>query len=162
MKKSIAAEVPTDEGPRAARPISQKAVVLVADDDPNDRDLLRYAVGAACPSLQMEFVHDGTEAVEHLCNEACETPDLIVLDLRMPRMNGLEVLDWMQSSFAGKASVILLTGSENPDHAEAAVNCNALLRRKPRSLADWIDFARELSCQVEKRTSLANARGNGI
>ena len=60
--------------------------ILVVDDDPHIRQLLVFALGKA--GLAAIEAGDGEEAVTRI---AAETPDLVILDINMPRMDGLEV-----------------------------------------------------------------------
>ena len=60
--------------------------ILIADDDPHIRELLAFALGKA--GLDTVEASDGEEA---LARAATHKPDLIVLDINMPRMDGLEV-----------------------------------------------------------------------
>ena len=75
------------------------AVILVADDDAGDRILIGESLQATeiCPQVQM--VADGEEAMEYLYRRgryqvpaSAPRPDLILLDLNMPRLGGKEVL----------------------------------------------------------------------
>lgn len=60
--------------------------ILIADDDPHIRQLLAFALGKA--GLETREVGDGEEALAAV--EACR-PDLLILDINMPKMDGLEV-----------------------------------------------------------------------
>ena len=74
-----------------------RPVILVAEDNPTDELLLRRAIARAGLEVQPEFVHDGSEAVNYLeCLDRHPAPALLLLDLRMPRMDGFQVLEWLQ------------------------------------------------------------------
>ncbi len=77
--------------------MSAHPVILVAEDDFSDQVLLRRAFEKAHLDVHPEFVSDGVEAVEFL-EEANHEPHLalLLLDLRMPRMDGFQVLEWLQ------------------------------------------------------------------
>jgi two-component system OmpR family response regulator len=66
------------------RPMSHR--ILIVDDDPHIRQVLSYALGKA--GMQIVEAGDGESA---LAAVAAERPDLVVLDINMPRMNGLDV-----------------------------------------------------------------------
>lgn len=60
--------------------------ILVVDDDPHIRDLLSFALGKA--GLETDQASDGEEA---LAAVEARPPDLMVLDINLPRLNGLDV-----------------------------------------------------------------------
>jgi CheY-like chemotaxis protein len=94
-------------------------VLLAADDDENDRELFKMAARTEHVGVRIQPVKDGCEAVQYLMGEdryADRTqypfPDLVVLDLKMPRMTGLEVLDWLRSHPAcAQLPTVMLSGS---------------------------------------------------
>ena len=103
------AEVLAGKAARAAAPAAAGAArrrfeVLLVDDDPADLQSLGIAVGLA---HRVTTARDGLEALNHI---KAITPDLVVLDMVLPRMTGLEVLRQMTSSPAlSKVPVILVT-----------------------------------------------------
>lgn len=92
--------------------------VLLADDSEDDRLLFEVAI-ARVPSLKLlATVADGIEAMWYLegqgeyGNRQCfPLPDMLFLDFKMPRMGGLEVLQWLQTRTL-KPRVIVLSGSD--------------------------------------------------
>ena len=67
-------------------------VVLVVDDDPDDRMFVRNALRAVAPDLRIEEAIDGEDALAFLRDRSRPFPDLVLLDLKMPRKDGLETL----------------------------------------------------------------------
>lgn len=76
-----------------ATPRPERLIVIV-DDDPDDVEFARSALATAAPGARIEVVGDGLELLALLDRsvDARRLPDLVLLDLRMPRMDGLEAL----------------------------------------------------------------------
>ena len=68
------------------------ANVLIVDDDEDDRDLFCIAVHELEPKINCILARNGEEALQGLQLEKFPKPDLIFLDLNMPRLNGIEFL----------------------------------------------------------------------
>lgn len=62
--------------------------ILLVDDDPDDQDLFQEAVSELDSSIQCLRAYHGEEALELLQSAASPRPELIFMDLNMPRMNG--------------------------------------------------------------------------
>jgi len=107
--------------------------VLVAEDDPSDVFLLRRAFSVAGVSAVLHFVRDGQEAIDYLCGEADfanreahPLPDLLLLDLKMPRLNGFDVLLWLrQQPGLKRLPVTVLTSSDQPQDVNRAYDLGA-------------------------------------
>jgi CheY-like chemotaxis protein len=102
--------------------------VLHVDDDPNDTELLRAASRRARVPFHLENVEDGEQAIAYLSGagvyanrEKYRMPALVLLDIKMPRTTGFEVLKWIRSraSFA-HVPVVVLSGSELQDDIQEA------------------------------------------
>ena len=64
-------------------------VILLAEDDPDDQELIRIAFSEVEGNYQLQVVNDGKEALEYL-KAAAQLPCLIVLDYNMPELNGAQ------------------------------------------------------------------------
>lgn len=75
--------------------------ILLVEDNPADADLVGEALSEAALPSEITTLSDGFEALLYLRKEAphaaAPTPDLVLLDLNLPRMNGFELLDHMKS-----------------------------------------------------------------
>lgn len=95
-------------------------VILMAEDDPDDRMFCREALQEARLTNQVYFVEDGQELMDYLkCQGAyadpgsCPAPGLILLDLNMPRKDGREALEEIKSDPRLRAiPVVVLTTSK--------------------------------------------------
>jgi len=97
---------------------------LLVEEDPNDILLFQRAFAEANLVNPLRIVRDGDEAVNYLGGVGAYAdrvryplPSLVLLDLKLPRRSGLEVLQWMRQQPALKAiPVIVLTSSQ--EHAD--------------------------------------------
>ena len=89
-------------------------VVLIVEDEADDRDLLARAFKRAGIDVPLRFAKDGDEAVDYLegvvADASRASPFIILLDLKLPRRSGFEVLEWVkQSARLRRIPVIILT-----------------------------------------------------
>ena len=75
---------------------TKRDIVLFADDDLAARDLFRLATADACWRNKILEFEDGEDLVEYLKHSSGELPALIVVDLKMPKMSGFDVLKWVR------------------------------------------------------------------
>ncbi len=113
---------------------TKTVTAIVIDDD----ELMRRAVRAALISLDCEVVgetYDGEEGLE-LFNET--KPDLVLLDIRMPKMDGLEALTKLTEADE-EAYVVMMTFMDDDDLVEDCMIAGAKdFLRKDMSLKDMI------------------------
>ncbi len=97
--------------------------ILLVDDDPDDNLYHQIIINEMNIVKHIDIVINGIEAIAYLKNENRIPPDLIFLDLNMPKMNGWEFLEqYKHLDIAQKAKVliVILTTSANPDHIKRA------------------------------------------
>ena len=114
--------------------IPPKNVVLYADDDPDDLQLVREAFSQYASNVEVVTVKDGTEAISYLKNlsEYDPTPCLIILDINMPRMSGKEALIRLrQIAKFEEVPVMLFTTSSMPVDSDFASRYKAGFLTKP-------------------------------
>ena len=82
--------------------MDSRSVILLVEDDPNDVLLLRRAFRKAA-GADFHHVRDGQEAIDYLSGAGAFSdrrqhplPELVILDLKLPRKSGLEVLQWLR------------------------------------------------------------------
>lgn len=102
--------------------MSSSRIVLVAEDNPSDTFLLKRAFSKAGIGLPAVFLDDGEKVIDYL-KEKCPKgqpgeegfPALIMVDLAMPRVGGLEVLSWIrQQPGLNRLPVIVFSGLNRP------------------------------------------------
>lgn len=112
------------QAPRAVEPIA----ILLVDDDPDCRMLIRDAIEESKVSNRVYEVSNGREAMDFLCRRGAfadaPRPGLIYLDIEMPGMNGQETLKRIRSMPEYRDTpVVMMTGvSEETQMHEAAAN----------------------------------------
>jgi CheY-like chemotaxis protein len=125
--------------------ISEHGHILVAEDDPTDAYFFQRAFTRAGLPVTLNFVRDGQEAIDYLQGEgqfADRTwhplPQLLLLDLNMPRLNGFDVLKWVREQ-PGMSDllVVIFSSSEEPRDMNRAygLGANSYLV-KPHSMAE--------------------------
>jgi len=120
--------------------------ILLIDDSPSDVWLVREALRLAEIPVQMTIARDGVEATEYLqrMQTTIDCPDLIVLDLNLPRRNGHQVLaDIKSSPYLRRIPVVVLSSSNAEDDRRSAYELNACcFVTKPNSLAAYVEIVR--------------------
>src|SRR5258707_6450593 len=98
--------------------------ILLAEDDENDVFFLKRALKEAGLETQIFVARDGQEAVNYLSGQPpfanradFPVPTLLLLDLKMPRMSGFDVLQWLhaQKDFERLLVVVFSSSSEESD-----------------------------------------------
>lgn len=108
-------------------------IMLLVEDDPNDILLIQRAFAKACLVNPLKVVRDGEEALNYLSGSGefadrgrYPLPSLILLDLKLPRKSGLEILQWLRQQPALKhIPVIVLTSSKESSDVSRAYDLGA-------------------------------------
>ena len=117
--------------------------ILIVDDDPADAEIIQELLEECATALEIHVVHDGIDALEYL--RSCihvpvpGLPDLILLDLNMPRKDGREVLQEIRATEQMQhLPVIVLTTSQEEDEIEQVYRLGAnCYVSKPAAMADF-------------------------
>jgi two-component system, chemotaxis family, response regulator Rcp1 len=124
--------------------------ILLVEDNSSDAYLLKEVFAAKSKSTEIHWVTDGYEALDYLCNLNQYThapkPDMIVLDLNMPRVSGFEVLKKVKdTSPLASIPVIILTTSRDPlDHTQCKALGADMCLSKPHSLKEYENMVQQL------------------
>ncbi|MBX9689608.1 MAG: response regulator [Candidatus Obscuribacterales bacterium] len=93
--------------------------VLLAEDNPDDALLLKEALADTRIDHVLTTVSDGTEVLAYLAGEApfesTQKPDILFLDLNMPKMGGLDVLQELNKRGVSKIPIVVLTVSNDKE-----------------------------------------------
>ena len=127
--------------------------ILLAEDDENDIMMLRRAARHARFTNPLSIVNDGEEVIAYLCGEGkyahrrrYPLPGLLLLDLKMPRKNGFEVLQWIreQPQFTDLQVVVLSNSDEIRDINRAyELGANSFLV-KPMFFSEYVGMLEAL------------------
>jgi CheY-like chemotaxis protein len=124
--------------------------ILIAEDDENDVFLLQRAFVQARSQAALQFVPNGEEAIAYLKGEDKYAdrqnfpfPSLLLLDLKMPRKNGLEVLEVVRKDLKlKKLTVVIFTSSNQERDIDLALDLGAnsylVKPAKPEALASLL------------------------
>lgn len=119
--------------------------ILVAEDDPNDQFLIERELKKLAFPVQVCFVNDGEQTIDYLSaldKPDCQfpKPDLMFVDLKMPRLNGFELLEWMRKhGFCGRILTVVVSSSSLQQDIDKAydLGANAYIV-KPAILEDYV------------------------
>ena len=120
--------------------------IFLIEDNPDDEKLTRRAFRKSKVANPVIVARDGQEAVDYLFDPANELPAIILLDLKLPKISGLEVLKRVRADARTRlAPVIILTSSkEEPDLvAGYSLGCNSYIR-KPVDFDKFLDAVTHL------------------
>jgi two-component system, chemotaxis family, response regulator Rcp1 len=124
--------------------------LLVVEDSESDVELLREALSDSDPRVELDVVRHGEDALAFLRREgefeAAARPDLVVLDLNLPRMGGFEVLGALRADVdprLRRLPVVVFTTSGTATDVETAYDLHASsFVTKPTAFEHYLDAVR--------------------
>jgi CheY-like chemotaxis protein len=111
--------------------------LLIVDDDEEDRELFALAVKSIAPKIQCHEAEDGEHALAYLAT--CKRhPDYIFLDLNMPKLNGMQILEKLKKDPAlKKIPVVIYTTSKTKSDEQKTRKLGAVhFITKPEKLSE--------------------------
>ncbi|MEO6285751.1 MAG: response regulator [Dyadobacter sp.] len=120
--------------------------VHLADDDEDDRMLIKDALEQANPNLTVIEAEDGKELVENVKNSDDLSETVVLLDMNMPRMNGIEAIKEIRSEpELADLPAVMLSTSDNPELKKKALAAGANdFFVKPNNFKALLDIARRI------------------
>lgn len=119
--------------------MTRKSVILLVEDDPNDELLTLRALRKTGVEADFAVAHDGGEALQYLhgnppaeSSDVPAQPSLVLLDLKLPQVDGLEVLRTIRSDpRTTLLPVVVLSSSDEPRDVEEAyrLRTNSYIRK---------------------------------
>ena len=128
-------------------------IILLIEDNPDDEELTRLALQENNLLNRVVVAHDGVEALDYLFatgpyagRDLSATPQLILLDLKLPKIDGLEVLRRLRADDRTKLLPIVVLTSSNEEHdlfASYSFGANSYVR-KPVDFVQFTEAVRQL------------------
>lgn len=135
-----------------SRDNSKQSLILLVEDNPDDEMLARRAMKKSELNLKIVTAHDGVEALDILLGRGSYSaqgaikPDLVLLDLNLPRMGGLDVLRELNDQGVTRRFpiVVLTTSCEDKDLVDSYdLGINSYIQ-KPVNFHEFIDSVKQL------------------
>jgi two-component system response regulator len=133
----------------------KEGAILLVEDNPDDEALTLLALRKNDIPNEVVVAHDGAEALDYLFGTGAwagrdtrRQPQLVLLDLKLPRVDGLEVLRRLRGDERTRRQpvVVLTTSKEERDVAQSyECGANSYIR-KPVSFDEFMEAVRELGC----------------
>ena len=134
--------------------------LLLVEDDDGHAVLIKAVLGRRMPAAAIDVVTDGQQAIDYLSGappfdrrDVHPAPDLVLLDLGLPKVSGLEVLEWMASDPDVRATpVVVVTASSDPRDSERALALGARAYvSKPADFSSLADTVRRVLGDARRR-----------
>jgi CheY-like chemotaxis protein len=130
--------------------------VLLAEDNLPDALIVREAIRQHDLPFELHTVVDGQEAIEFLkrteTDPSAPCPELVLLDLNLPRQDGFAVLRYLRASQRCKEiPVLIITSSDSPGDLKQVTEFGARYFRKPPSYTEFLKLGDILKQMFEER-----------
>jgi len=141
--------------------------LLVAEDSEDDAFLLERAFRQTGVAINATFVRDGQAAVDYVeglgefgDRQRYPIPAVIMLDLKMPRLDGFDVLGWLKSQPGHRRTpVIIFSSSDDRNDIDRAYNLGAsCYLTKPAGMGEMPDLVRVLDAYWRRYVKLPDGR----
>jgi DNA-binding response OmpR family regulator len=134
-----------------------KPNILLVEDSPADANLVAEAFEDASLECNLSVIHDGAKAIDFInrvdsgCGNNC--PDLVLLDLNLPKASGSAVLERVRASpRCGAAKVLIISSSDTPSDRDRVMGLGADdYFRKPSSLEQFMKLGPMVKAMLRER-----------
>ena len=132
--------------------MNELSTILLVEDDDGHASLIERNLKRAGIADEIHRVRDGQEAIDYVCRAGCFVargpinPRLVLLDINMPRLDGVEVLRQMKTNeHARTIPVVMLTTTDDPREIDRCykLGCNAYIK-KPIEYGGFVGVVRSL------------------
>lgn len=145
----------------------QPRVILHVEDNEADAFLLSYAIERVAAPLQVQWVKNGTEAIDYLSGSGpyqdrsrFPWPELVLLDVNLPALNGFEVLNWARKQpQLQKLPIVMLSSSNLEENVQRAKQLGA--NRYVVKSSDFRQAVEAVSCIVAGSHAPENSHTTG-
>jgi chemotaxis family two-component system response regulator Rcp1 len=134
---------------------TQKPQILLVEDNPADANLVEEAIAEAALEVGFQVLRDGAQAIDFInridANPTEPGPDIILLDLNLPKVSGEEVLKHVRLSPAcGTALVLIVSSSDARADRERAMALGATdYFRKPSNFDQYMQLGPKIRSMIE-------------
>jgi CheY-like chemotaxis protein len=129
----------------------RRLTIILADDDDGHATLIRRNLERSRLDARIVRLRDGQDVVDYFVNQRCELPALLLLDIHMPRLDGIEALRRIKDDPVAKmVPVYMLTTTDNPREVDRCfeLGCNAYLT-KPVAYEELVTTIQRLCSFLE-------------
>jgi CheY-like chemotaxis protein len=121
-------------------------LIFIVDDDPDDRQIILDAFLENSPQIDYVFIENAETLLENLYSDESDYPALILLDLNMPGMLGLQALKEIRSNkkFSQIPIIVLTTSTLNQDRRTSYELGASCFLRKPDSYGELVNLTNSI------------------
>jgi CheY-like chemotaxis protein len=137
---------------------NERPNLLLVEDNPADANLVEEALAEAQLDCGLFIVRDGLQAIDFIelleADPSHPSPDLVLLDLNLPKISGEQVLNRLRSSpKCGGTKVLIISSSDSPAERERLIQLGAReYFRKPSSLEQFMKLGPRIRAILESIT----------
>lgn len=140
--------------------------VLLVEDNPGDILLMKEVLSENDDYIKLTIIKDGAEAMHYLKNNTTQTlanlPDLVILDLNLPKKNGREILNNIRNDDALKdLPVIIFTSSDAEEDVSICKQLKVIkYYKKPIDFDEYISTIKEIEKTIDSTVNSKNNNNN--